>query len=181
VVHLATHFRFRPGTADASYLVLGDGQALPLGRLNSAAFDLGAVDLLALSACETGLGGGRDADGREIESFGALARLKGAQSVLASLWQVEDTSTARLMGRFYALRQDGLSKAEALRQAQRELLQGKLKVPQPKKVADNRGKVLRPQTSADTNEQLPAYVRDPARPYAHPYFWAPFILMGNWL
>jgi CHAT domain-containing protein len=101
VVHLATHFHFLPGSADASYLVLGDGNALPLGKLNSVAFDFRALDLLALSACETGLGGGRDIDGREIESFGALARLKGAQSVLVSLWKVEDTSTATLMSRFY--------------------------------------------------------------------------------
>jgi CHAT domain-containing protein len=179
VLHLATHFRFRPGTADASYLVLGDGHALSLRKLNSQTFDFRAVDLLTLSACETGLGGGRDADGRELESFGALARLKGAQSVLASLWKVEDASTATLMSRFYALHQAGLSKAEALRQAQVELLQGHRKVAPPLG-AENRGVVLH-NSSAPAGERAHAYVLDPARPYAHPYYWAPFILMGNWL
>jgi CHAT domain-containing protein len=27
----------------------------------------------------------------------------------------------------------------------------------------------------------PVYMPDPAKPYAHPYYWAPFVLMGNWL
>lgn len=60
-------------------------------------------------------------------------------------------------------------------------LRGELEVPQPTPVANDRGRVVRPQTKADPNAQAPAYVPDPDRPYAHPYYWAPFILMGNWL
>jgi CHAT domain-containing protein len=47
----------------------------------------------------------------------------GARSVLASLWEVNDASTAELMGRFYAHLRTGHGKAEALRRAQLHLLQ----------------------------------------------------------
>jgi CHAT domain-containing protein len=75
-----------------------------------------------------------------------------------------------------ALRQERLSKAEALQRAQIELMQGTLSV--PPETRGDRGRVLR--FGTDT-PQAPAYVPDPARPYAHPYYWVPFILMGNWL
>ena len=101
------------------------------------------MDLLTLSACDTGLGGGRDERGREIEGFGVIAQQQGAKAVLATLWPVADQSTAVLMADMYRRRQtQNLTKIEALRQAQIALQS------QPK--------------------------------YAHPYYWAPFILMGNW-
>lgn len=142
LVHVASHFRFSPGTEVNSFLLLGDGQQLTLGDIRTQNFRFDNVDLLTLSACDTGLGGGRDAQGREIEGFGVIAQQQGAKAVLATLWPVADNSTADLMADMYRRRQNlGLNKAEALRQAQVAMLQGK---------------------------------------YAHPFYWAPFILMGNW-
>lgn len=142
LLHVASHFRFSPGTEVNSYLLLGDGQRLTLGDIRTQNYRFDQVDLLTLSACETGLGGGRDEKGREIEGFGVIAQQQGAKAVLATLWPVADSSTADLMTDMYRRRQNlGLNKAEALRQAQVAMLQGK---------------------------------------YAHPFYWAPFILMGNW-
>jgi CHAT domain-containing protein len=143
LLHVASHFRFSPGTEVNSFLLLGDGQQLTLGDIRTQNYRFDNVDLLTLSACDTGLGGGRDARGREIEGFGVIAQQQGAKAVLATLWPVADQSTAMLMAEMYRRRQEqSLTKIEALRQAQLSLL-------------------------AQNN-------------YAHPFYWAPFILMGNW-
>jgi CHAT domain-containing protein len=143
LLHVASHFRFSPGTEVNSFLLLGDGQQLTLGDIRAQNYRFDNVDLLTLSACDTGLGGGRDARGREIEGFGVIAQQQGAKAVLATLWPVADRSTAMLMADMYRRRQEqSLTKIEALRQAQLSLL-------------------------AQNN-------------YAHPFYWAPFILMGNW-
>jgi CHAT domain-containing protein len=143
VVHVASHFRFSPGTEVNSFLLLGDGTQLTLGDIRTQNYRFDDVDLLTLSACDTGLGGGRDARGREIEGFGVIAQQQGAKSVLATLWKVADQSTAALMGDMYRRRMEyGLTKIEALRQAQIAM------------AAQSRT--------------------------SHPFYWAPFILMGNW-
>jgi CHAT domain-containing protein len=143
VVHVASHFQFSPGTEINSFLVLGDGTRLSLGDIRTQDYRFDDVDLLTLSACDTGLGGGRDERGQEIEGFGVIAQQQGAKAVLATLWPVADQSTASLMADMYRKRQSGsITKIEALRQAQRAL-------------------------SAQAK-------------YSHPYYWAPFILMGNW-
>ncbi len=143
VVHVASHFRFSPGTEVNSFLLLGDGTRLTLGDIRTQNYRFDDVDLLTLSACETGLGGGRDQRGREIEGLGVIAQQQGAKAVLATLWKVADSSTATLMGDMYRRRtQFSLSKIEALRQAQIAL-------------------ASQPSTS-------------------HPFYWAPFVLMGNW-
>jgi CHAT domain-containing protein/tetratricopeptide (TPR) repeat protein len=99
VLHVGTHFRLRPGNALRSFLLLGDGSLLTLDALS--ALDFHAIDLVTLSACETGMGGARADDGREIEGLSALVQRRGAGRVIASLWQVEDASTAQLMRRLY--------------------------------------------------------------------------------
>ena len=105
--------------------MLGDGKHLSLRELRESEYRFDHLDLLTLSACETAMFGGREADGREVDGFGALAQRKGAKGVLATLWPIADDSTAQLMQSFYRIRErQGLSKAEALRQAQLELLRG---------------------------------------------------------
>ncbi len=179
VLHVASHFRFGTTEAD-SYLLLGDGTTLTLADIRTGRYDFQHVDLLALSACETAVGGGQ---GREVDGLAVTAEKKGAKGVLATLWPVADQTTAALMQRLYFLRTtEHLNKAEALRQAQLGLLQGKIGVaPEQMVGTEDRGLVRRVNTGQGANDQAPAYVPQPGRSHAHPYYWAPFILMGNWL
>jgi CHAT domain-containing protein len=120
VLHVGTHFRLRPGNSLRSFLLLGDGSVLTLDAIS--ALDFHAIDLVTLSACETGMGGARTDDGREIEGLSALVQRRGAGRVVASLWQVEDVSTAQLMRVLYA--EFSASHGDAawgLQQAQRAL------------------------------------------------------------
>lgn len=170
VLHLASHFVFQPGTESNSFLLLGDGNRLSLREMRDGDFDFRNVDLITLSACETAVGGGRDANGQEIEGFGALAQKQGARAVIATLWPVADESTGELMQSLYRLREsERLTKAEALRRAQLQLLRG---APHGRGVDAARGLARADQGDASGV---------PAGQYSHPFYWAPFILMGNWL
>lgn len=157
IIHIASHFVFHPDASRASFLALGGGARLELDRLDGPDFDFGHVELLALSACETAVG--TFAAGQPPDSFSALALQKGARAVLASLWPVADDSTATLMRAFYRHLAAGHSKAAALRQAQLALIEG----PAP--------------TGATRKFGLPGVEVESG---AHPYAWAPFVLMGDW-
>lgn len=167
ILHIASHFRFRPGNETNSYLLLGNGDGLTLNQLRTQKrFRFRGTDLITLSACETALGGG--AEGEEIESFGMLAQAKGASAVLSTLWQIADDSTAVLMADFYdGLIKQGLDKARALRRAQLELIRGKT---EPSPQASRAMTVIEDATGEAATV-----------PTAHPYYWSAFILMGNWM
>ena len=96
------------------------------------------IELLVLSACQTAKGNKRSALG-----IAGVAVQAGARTTVATLWLVEANSTVELMEEFYKGLRKGLTKAEALRQAQLALMKN------PK--------------------------------YAHPYYWAPFLIVGSWL
>jgi CHAT domain-containing protein/uncharacterized protein HemY len=175
VVHIASHFRFQPGNDTNSFLLLGDGGHMSLAELKTSANLFGGVQLLTLSACNTGVG-----DGTEVEGFGALAQRQGAKAVIASLWPVADESTSLLMQEFYRIRESTpeTTKAEALRQAQLSLLRGTLGA--SKDPIANRS-LIHESSERKATVNAPKFQPDPKAPYAHPYFWAPFFLMGNWL
>ena len=80
------------------------------------------VDLAVLSACQSGLG--RDVGGEGLVGLSRGFLYAGAARLVTSLWDVNDASTADLMGRFYAamLGPRALPPAAALRAAQREML-----------------------------------------------------------
>ena len=125
IVHVASHFELKPGTGRDSFLLLGDGAHLTLHDLEVDDYGFRGVDLLTLSACNTGVGGG-DASGREVEGFGALAQRRGARAVIATLWPVSDRSTGLFMQRLYAMatQQPELSRAEVVRRVQRSFIEG---------------------------------------------------------
>lgn len=183
VLHIASHFVFRVGSPDDSFLLLGNGR-LTMTELRH--WEFSGIDLMTLSACETAVGGGADSHGRELESFASLAQENGADAVLATLWPVYDPSTTRFMSSFYAAHRPVAgaamqTKAEAIRSAQLAMIRGTLPaVPAAGGASQARGG----DTSGDGQRgdvQGPKTRAAAAEDYRHPYYWAPFVLMGNWL
>jgi CHAT domain-containing protein len=176
VIHIASHFSLNPGDSRRSFLLLGDGSVLTVDEIrNNPRLNFRGVELLTLSACKTAVVE-KDSSGKEIEGFGYVAQQRGAKAILATLWSVADESTQLLMSKFYRLRKENpqLTKAAALQLAQGEMIEGRL---QPL-TAEGKKRDTGETTSSETN--APTYERDPKKPYAHPYYWAPFILIGNW-
>jgi CHAT domain-containing protein len=86
-----------------------------------AGLPLQDLELVVLSACETGLG--TVAGGEGVFGLQRAVHLAGARTVVASLWKVDDAATRKLMRQFYSnLWDKGLPAAEALRQAQLTVL-----------------------------------------------------------
>ena len=146
IVHLATHGQFSSDPRQTFIITASDTPTAPrteridLDRLRSI-LQQGrsrSIDLLVLSACETATG-----DRRAAMGLAGTAIRSGVGSTIASMWSVEDRATAKLMKKFYQTltQQNRVSKAEALRVAQREI----------------------------------------RKEYEHPYYWASFVLVGNWL
>lgn len=154
IIHLSTHGFLNETNPIYSFLVFAYNEEIKDVDLLHAyeIFNLDLnCDLVTLSACESGLG-------QEIETIGGegvvgLSRAflyAGAKSLVVSLWQVLDESTSILMSEFYRnLREKEFNKVEALRQAKLYLMKEQKKI-------GNR------------------YIS-----YSHPFFWAPFILIGD--
>lgn len=121
IVHLATHGQFSSQAKD-TFILAADGP-INVTQLDSLLRSRNqsrseAIELLVLSACQTAQG-----DDRATLGLAGVAVKAGARSTLASLWQIDDQSTAILIGEFYRqLANNNVTKAEALRQAQLDLL-----------------------------------------------------------
>ncbi len=134
IIHIATHGAFRADNPMFSSITLADSY-LNLYDLYSLRMP---AEIVALSGCATGLTVAAAAD----ELLGLVRGLlsTGAQSLLLSLWDVHDRTTARFMASFYSRwRRGRQSKADALRGAMLEMRSR----------------------------------------YPHPYFWAPYVLIGK--
>ena len=141
IVHVASHGIFG-GSADSSYILAYDDLLTLDGlqkMLSGEQFQKRPIEILSLSACETAAGNDR----APLGISGAAMKAR-AKSVLGTLWPVDDEAAVNVMTQFYAgVAQQGQTKAQALQQAQIQLIR---------------------------NPQL-----------VHPFFWAPFALIGNWL
>jgi CHAT domain-containing protein/tetratricopeptide (TPR) repeat protein len=165
IIHLATHATFVPGAATNSFIVFGNGDKATLKDIES--WTLNKVDLVVLSACETGLGG-QLGNGEEILGLGYQFQNRGARAAIASLWAVDDGGTQVLMDAFYANLKQSMTKAEALRRAQIALITGTYS-----NVGGKRAEV------EVTGSGKPRSISMDS--LKHPYYWAPFILIGNGL
>jgi CHAT domain-containing protein len=175
VVHIASHFVLEFGSGEEPYLMLGgestgqtQGYQLTLSKLEDSTISFHGTRLLTLSACSTAKGDVAN-DGLEMDSLGMIAQQKDAEAVLATLWDVNDASTSRLVSDFYDrwVKDPASGKAEALRQAQLALLRGP--TASPRDGAD------RSVPTATTSKSMP-HDAD----YSHPFYWAPFVLIGNY-
>jgi CHAT domain-containing protein len=198
LLHFATHGALDSATPARSALLLAsdrlpdaekqvrEGKKVYTGRLAVGAvlgWQLDA-DLVALSACETGLG--RRAGGEGLLGFVQALVRAGARSVLVSLWPVDDAATALLMTRFYQNllgKREGLKaplgKAEALAEA-KQWLRG-LPRDQAEVLATQLSQgELRLTVSPLKPAAAPAPGSDKGdHPYAHPYYWSAFVLLGD--
>ena len=166
ILHFATHAAFVPGDPTESFILFGNGDAPTLRDIET--WSLSNVDLVVLSACETGLGG-VDNNGEQILGLGYQFQTRGAKAVIASLWQVNDNSTQVLMNTFYAALHQGLTKNAALQAAQQAMITGDFRA-----LEGLRGTLG--YVHPETGEPIRA-----ADSLSHPYYWAPFILIGNGL
>ncbi len=119
LIHVATHGHSRLDAPNFSYVLLADGQ---LNAIDAFSLDLLHCQLVTLSGCETGLSlsGGGD----EQLGLGRAFLASGADSLVMSLWAVEDNATNELMHHFYHHLLQGDTKSQALRTAQCHLLHG---------------------------------------------------------
>ncbi|WP_019505008.1 CHAT domain-containing protein [Pleurocapsa sp. PCC 7319] len=141
ILHLATHGQFSSELAQ-TFLLAWD-KRIDVSNLSNILqlrkqSDLQPIELLVLSACQTAAG-----DNQATIGLAGIAIESGAKSTLASLWNVQDSSIAKLMSQFYQELAKNTTKAEALRRSQVKLL------------------------------HTPGYQA--------PFYWSPYILLGNWL
>jgi CHAT domain-containing protein/peptide methionine sulfoxide reductase MsrA len=167
ILHIATHGKFVSEDPEQSFLLLGNGTPLRVPDIRQLS-GLGNIHLAVLSACETAKGG-QDKEGIEVAGLSYYFLTQNVKSVMASLWLVNDASTALIMQQFYTHLASGtMTKAEALRQVQRDFIAGKLTA---KDANALRSDILVQSTN-------PSHKTGPQN-LAHPYYWAPFILIGN--
>jgi CHAT domain-containing protein len=133
-IHIATHGWFRQDNPMFSSIKLGDSQLslFDLYQLNLPA------DLITLSGCGTGLNVVLGGD--ELMGLKRGLLYAGARSVVLTLWDVNDRSTAEFMQLFYRRLMTNSNKAQALQFAMEEI----------------------------------------RKTYAHPFYWAPFVLVGKY-
>ncbi len=141
VIHLATHGILDSESSARSGLVFGTDGAAEDGILQvREVYRLPLrASLVTLSACQSALG--RLLTGEGMVGLARAFAYAGAESIVASLWNVNDEASAEFMSRFYGYLKAGASKEEALRQAKLSM-------------------------SAEPR-------------YRHPYYWAPYILIGD--
>ncbi|WP_141699953.1 CHAT domain-containing protein, partial [Nostoc sp. KVJ20] len=139
VVHLATHSQFSSNPEKTFILtwdqLLNIEDLVDLLKRNNSNYS-NYIELLVLSSCETATG-----DRQAALGLAGIAVRAGAESIVATLWSIDDFSTSEIMNYLYQELNKGTTRAKALQQAQLALLKKEKR----------------------------------------PYFWATFVLLGNWL
>lgn len=169
---------------------LGYTEKLTLGDIfDCQELDLRKYQLICLSACETGITSQEFSKERIIDEYVGLVSgflAKGANYIVSTLWRVDECSTALLIIKFYQLLKQRQTPTIALRKAKdwlRQLTYKKLvqwyrdlaielnkNEPQSREYLNTEAEII----ENDTNKK-----ESTEPPYAHPYYWAGFILTGK--
>jgi CHAT domain-containing protein/tetratricopeptide (TPR) repeat protein len=175
ILHIATHGFLDAGNIDNSYLLTSNGEKIDKSKIQLLSdYGLNNIHLVILSACNTGTGG-KNSDGLEIAGISHYFMQSGTKSVIASLWQVSDPATALFMQQFYQHlkptnpqnpNKPTLTKAQAIQKIQQDFIQNRFTIKDAEAI-DRAGVRL----------YIPGQL--PVNSLAHPYYWAPFILIGN--
>ena len=204
IVHLATHGKLVNGSPEDSFILLNNQEYITLREIKN--WKLPNVGLVVLSACQTALGE-QLGSGIEIIGFGYQLQQAQARASIATLWSINDSVTSDLMNEFYTqLKQGSPNPVDALRKAQIALIRGGIeaesalnKLSLGAEEITVSPEVLRLLQEAQVTDNL-EIIEDKNREIititprerekiqsgslgrlSHPYFWAPFILIGNGL
>lgn len=165
IIHLATHANFNPGDTTDSYIEFWNDK-LTLDQMSNIPWQI-PPDLLVLSACNTALG-----DRNAQLGFTGIALQSGVDSALGTLWSVSDLGTFALISEFYEQlinqSEKNSTKAEALRQAQNLLLEGKIYF--------ENNRLITPHGNIDLPESLGVKEKVDL---SHPFYWAGFTLISS--
>ena len=178
-IHIATHGFANSDRPELSGLVLA---RVPVDKQYDGILEMREVfhlkldaDLVVLSACQTGLGrhlGGEGVVGLSTAFFSA-----GTVSLVISLWDVPDAPTALLMQKFYLGLKSGKSKSAALSQAKtwlRNITRTELdKLGRENRILSGLTRSLGRPTAAPKGRPMDI------KPFAHPHYWAGFVLTGD--
>jgi len=189
LLHLATHADFGQKVINnspipsnqigeirnISYLQFFD-RKLSFEELQEIELNKGTdVELFAISACNTATG-----DDEAELGFAGLSLQMGAQSALASLWQVSDVGTMALMGEFYAQLNLNVNRVQALRQAQLAILHGRSGIFQQNRLNLSQNSILlSPELAQQTLLNYPNLNRLDELDLRHPFYWSSFTLIGS--
>ncbi len=177
VCHIASHARLDHSSPERSYILLapGEGEDGHLTVEEIYGLSLDRSPLVTLAACRTAVS--VRSEGGELIGISDAFLAAGANAILATLWPVDDAAAEQVIKRFYA-RLRSAPAAEALRLAQ-------LDVMALGSVQGSTG-VTRDLVESPPDKDTPSATGaggspvGPSEDYAHPYFWAPFVLIGDW-
>ncbi len=163
VIHLATHAVFETGDIENSYIQLWD-RRMGLSQLQELNFEDSNIDLIILSACSTAMG-----DRNSEYGFAGFAVSAGSQSALASLWPVSDEGTLGFMTQFYDRLPSADIRAEALRTAQINMIQGNIGIRDGQMYGVN-NEIL---------ATIPELEQSGTWDFSHPFYWSAFTMIGS--
>ena len=180
-IHISCHGKFNPTWPMASSLNLADGQLQPLDVLQDLVLD---ADLVTLSACDSGRS--NVMRGEELIGLVRAFLCAGTPSVLVSQWVVDDLCTSLFMRRFYSeltKRSGDVSGVLANTQQYIRALTVEDLAQLAAQDGSDSGEIREwlndfCERDAGDNEHSSAH-DDQRRPFEHPYYWAPFFLVGE--
>jgi CHAT domain-containing protein len=176
ILHLATHGYFDVSRPENSFLLFSqpDSRGKNYATITDISnWELNGIDLVTLSACQTAVTPDKAETKLGVLGISYEFESAGARSTIASLWRVNDRSTALLMQAFYQNLSQGKTKAEALKNAQNTMLH-----------LNTSDTVTQAHDQLNRSLSIKTTIPIPTTPpkntgYSHPYYWAPFILIGN--